>query len=92
MSIRKKRDQILETIKQQQYFQSVKGKHKEKATCVSDLIVGLTYINRPLLSMFPLYSFLQCAINHDHLTAMGSEPAITQFVNEHSNWLFWLNV
>ena len=52
MSIRKKRDQILESIKQQQYFQPVKRKHKEKATCVSDLIVGLTYISRPLLSMF----------------------------------------
>ena len=29
------------------------GEHQEKATCVSDVIVGLTYINRFLLSMFP---------------------------------------
>ena len=36
-----------------EYFQNVEGEHKEKATCVSDLTVGLTSMNRFLLSMFP---------------------------------------
>ena len=54
----KKREQILESIKQitiRILFQNIEGKHKEEATCVSDLIVGLTYMNRLLFPCFTLY-------------------------------------
>ena len=54
----KKREQIEEKKKKKQMnqntlFQNVEGEHKEKATFVSDLIKGLTCMNRFLISMFP---------------------------------------
>ena len=43
-----------ETKYQPEYIpQNAEGEHKEKATYVPDLIKGLIYMNRFLISMFP---------------------------------------
>ena len=66
----KKREQILENIKQITtiiLFQNIEGEHKKKATCVSDLIVGLTYMNHLLfhsLLLFWLYNQSWSSICH----------------------------